>query len=499
MLQPEAWIPADFDLLGGDLTWAQQMAKKKAMEMYGKQMTVRRNGKFVLCLHEFGSDTRLNTSWTWSKFVRSFFKAGFSVILVDLPGSGTSYVNQKTHSSSDYWKKEGMHTVSNLLDELKVNKCCTVSYGRVCSTIMQLFERSADQLAGEHIFLNPIVEVDEVFGSMDTLFRGKGLTYYDAHLAMVRKRFCNYLRRNRSRVWACFDNRSSSKTSKTRELFERCRGVNTTRQGADGTLTMHPLVSVSKLGDEQFAEAHLSGEHEVSFLFPSKFLKVRFTQYLAVEGPLAHPEVLQSDMADATLEDDDSAQSVCSAWQQRSSPPTPARSSSLPTLRSPQDISSPCTAAANEPTTPRAGVAVQRARARSRTPSKPPRIDQRGLRLCEQEARCRMEAVDAVKIRETMLTKHSRKKEEKILPTPKLDRDLLSEEADILQGSLAYSLATAKYEHEVRQADAAKRKWYDDAQKALGQQGAIPRGVLHWMNVYERGNAFAADKNRLKL
>ena len=106
-------------------------------------------GNVVVLLHGFGEDSSI-----WDYQV-DFLKSFFSVIVIDLPGSGRSKINNSILSINDGRLTENPSTiefnaevVNELLTYLKINKCVMLGHSMGGYITLAFAERYADKLDG---------------------------------------------------------------------------------------------------------------------------------------------------------------------------------------------------------------------------------------------------------------------------------------------------------------------------------------------------------------
>eukprot|EP00927_Polykrikos_kofoidii_P044778 TRINITY_DN38654_c0_g2_i1.p1 TRINITY_DN38654_c0_g2~~TRINITY_DN38654_c0_g2_i1.p1 ORF type:complete len:590 (+),score=95.36 TRINITY_DN38654_c0_g2_i1:172-1941(+) len=249
----------------------------------------RRKGRFALLLHAMKG--RLTTSWVWMKLARELYQAGYSVVLVDLPGFGKSMVNQVTHCSTDSWILQDWLVICQMLDELGVPNCTTFSTGESCGTVLRILQRSPQQLTTEHVFYNPILEGRLFKNISHATVATSGLNYHEAQMQAHVRELSALLTHRGIRVWANFSPAGScyDDTRYTQELLVRTKGSVICKTLEDGIPAMHPIVVTSYLADVDMAEAQISINIEVDVLFPSKALKAAYVNYLLGANHCADP------------------------------------------------------------------------------------------------------------------------------------------------------------------------------------------------------------------
>jgi len=221
-----------------------------------------RQGKFVTLVH--GYDYPLTTSWTWIKLAPALYKKGFSVILLDLPGFGSSKMNMDPAVRLEEWVHEDWHIICQTLDDLRVSATHMVALGSTCQAILKIMQRSPHSLRKETIFLEPRVNVDEAFADIagapppgagknwKTIMRGK-------HRDCLEK----LLKSTKLRIW-CF----SDKARMNEEIFDF--------QSLLADAASHPVlrlrICIQDLAKTDLCRCRMGSELDVSFLFLAKQL-----------------------------------------------------------------------------------------------------------------------------------------------------------------------------------------------------------------------------------
>jgi len=131
-----------------------------------------RRGKFAFLLHD-GSGP-LGTSWTWLCLVRTLYKSGFSVILLDLPGMGASIVSGNCDGAEAEWEEHGASVLVQVMDALRIPKCHLVTCGASCSALIRMVKSAPNRIEGEHILHNPVLDCKQC-GKLSGLLKNSGI------------------------------------------------------------------------------------------------------------------------------------------------------------------------------------------------------------------------------------------------------------------------------------------------------------------------------------
>jgi len=118
-----------------------------------------RTGKFIFLIHDRVGPLR--TSWIWLSLVRTFYKSGFSVILLDLPGMGASSFCGNVHGAGSEWEEHDASILVQVMDALRLAKCHLVTCGASCSAVIRMVKSAPNRIEGNHIIHNPVLDSKE--------------------------------------------------------------------------------------------------------------------------------------------------------------------------------------------------------------------------------------------------------------------------------------------------------------------------------------------------
>jgi len=221
-----------------------------------------RQGKFVTLLH--GYDHPLTSSWTWIKLAPALYKKGFSVILMDLPGFGSSKMNMDPAVRLEEWVHEDWHIICQALDDLRVSASHMVALGSTCQAILKIMQRSPHSLKRETIFLEPKVNVDECFADIaGAPPPGAGKNWKTIMRKKHRECLEKLLKSTKLRIW-CF----TDKARMNQEIFDF--------QSLLADSASHPVlrlrVCIQDLDKTDLCRCRMGAELNVSFIFLAKQL-----------------------------------------------------------------------------------------------------------------------------------------------------------------------------------------------------------------------------------
>lgn len=135
----------------------------EALRLDGRES---RGGKFVTLL----SDQRppIKDAFAWIKLVQPLYKRGFSVVLLDLPGSGGSGLNTNTEVPYEDWEEEDFRIVENALRGLQVKRTHLIAFGRSSRIILKFAKNThingfSTFLEREHCWYQPDIDFFALF------------------------------------------------------------------------------------------------------------------------------------------------------------------------------------------------------------------------------------------------------------------------------------------------------------------------------------------------
>lgn len=242
-----------------------------------RRMEARKEGTTILLMHALRG--KLTTSWTWSKFGKALHHKNFNLLFVDLPGFGSSMVNQQPHAHPSEWEHSDWHILVQVMDAIRVPKACTICVGEACSGVMRLIQRSPHQLAKEHFFHNPIVKREIFAVDKNRIVEGSSLE--EAQLIRHEEMLLDSLRLSGIRIWATFDEEGLKESNYTYKLMLRCSRHQAFR---DGHPTSFPIVTVTKISSVDLVEVKLGKDVPIYVLFPSRVFKQAVINFFVGDG-----------------------------------------------------------------------------------------------------------------------------------------------------------------------------------------------------------------------
>lgn len=152
--------------------------------------------KFAVCLPALEGD--LTNSWAWAKMARPLFQLGVSVVLVDLPGGGTSSCGQRVHCSPGVWRAQAAEIICKVLEELCIRRCHLLLLGASSMVLVQMLQTAPHLLEKEHLLHNPVFDQDDLLPQLGQSASGKaGTGPQEAELVR--------LLRGGVRLWGTYD------------------------------------------------------------------------------------------------------------------------------------------------------------------------------------------------------------------------------------------------------------------------------------------------------
>lgn len=204
----------------------------------------RRSGRFIFLIHDRAGPLR--TSWIWLSLVRTLYKSGFSVILLDLPGMGASKFCGNSHGTGAEWEEHDALVLVQVMDALRIAKCHLVTCGTSCSALIRMVKSAPNRLEGEHILHNPVLESKQC-GKLSGLLKNSGI-----------------------RTLVSFDKGSTGRTDAAHDHVWHL--------GADGT--SNAALSLIYLSDNEMKIVQTNTSVPLVLLVPSKSVAVSYATFL---------------------------------------------------------------------------------------------------------------------------------------------------------------------------------------------------------------------------
>eukprot|EP00931_Biecheleriopsis_adriatica_P116091 TRINITY_DN91792_c0_g1_i1.p1 TRINITY_DN91792_c0_g1~~TRINITY_DN91792_c0_g1_i1.p1 ORF type:complete len:725 (+),score=142.18 TRINITY_DN91792_c0_g1_i1:71-2245(+) len=229
-----------------------------------------RKGRFVTLLH--GHQEPLSSAWVWIKLARPLFRAGFSVIMVDLPGFGRSKINlDPSGSARGTYKQQDWHIVSQLLDSLRVHSSHMVALGQSCGTVLRLLLRSPHLLEREHVFFDACMDFDQVFEHLGPPPPGSN-NWKELQRDKQIKCLEEIFKKTKARVWSFHDRE---------HLNPEIRRMQWLLADATTNPVMMRRIQVQDVSKSDLCKCHFGVGIPVSFLMVSKRLSSTIVEFLA--------------------------------------------------------------------------------------------------------------------------------------------------------------------------------------------------------------------------
>mmetsp|Transcript_77864 Transcript_77864/g.166998 ORF Transcript_77864/g.166998 Transcript_77864/m.166998 type:complete len:581 (-) Transcript_77864:232-1974(-) len=228
-----------------------------------------REGRFVLFLHAQRGE--LTSSWTWSKLVKPFFQRGFSVIMMDWPGFGRSSVNMSTNCHLSVWKYQDWSIVTQVLENLQVQKVHLLACGDSCGVFIRMLQRTPHMLEKEHILHDPVWDIDAYWPSECP--PGAAATWPQVKKARQMEELTDTLRFFNARLWCTFTQDEGAEESAVRSTFEIISEV-------AAKASLMDRINVSKVTREDICGVQIGAKVPLHFFFISKQLRQCYTEFL---------------------------------------------------------------------------------------------------------------------------------------------------------------------------------------------------------------------------
>lgn len=123
----------------------------KSSENQALPSGVTRGLETVLLVHAFH---KMTTSWTWIKFATTLYRAGFNVILMDLPGFGRSSVGRDIRCPVESWRSWEVQIFTTFLAEMKIARVNFVGCYESASIFLSVLINAPQVLSRNHYLHN---------------------------------------------------------------------------------------------------------------------------------------------------------------------------------------------------------------------------------------------------------------------------------------------------------------------------------------------------------
>lgn len=239
----------------------------------------KREGRFVICLHDMNPESELTTSWVFAKFLRAFYRKGLSMVMVDLPGFGKSTLSMKSTCSPAEWTEYQSHVLTMIVEALGISSCHVVACGESASILLRAMLRVPHRLEHNHLLINPVFDKNEIFYVDPARFRAKvgddlikPKNWRERRLNEQNDAFEDLLRRTQSHIWCMFDQQNPRHDNDTYSFIKRC---------SKNSLLLQQIVC-TEVTREDVCEPLASREvGRIRVLVPSRQLKAACAEFLA--------------------------------------------------------------------------------------------------------------------------------------------------------------------------------------------------------------------------
>jgi hypothetical protein len=121
--------------------------------------TVARGSETVLCVHAF---RKMTTSWTWVKFATTLYRAGFNVIMMDLPGFGRSSIMRDIRCPISTWDHWQVQMFTTFLGQMGISRVNMMGCYESASFFLDVLLHAPHFLSGNHFLHNvcPLIQLD---------------------------------------------------------------------------------------------------------------------------------------------------------------------------------------------------------------------------------------------------------------------------------------------------------------------------------------------------
>lgn len=223
----------------------------------------------VLLLHALDSRRSAN-GWTWAKLARPLHKRGFSVVMLEFPGFGTSTMNMDGNCEVEKWKSLDFKMVGDAVGKLRIQKFRTVSCEQSCATVIRFLQLAPHRLEKEHVFHNPELDLTELFPEAAALREGRVPSLRQQREIGI-ARLEELLRLAEFKLFCTFDEAASQKVKDTWAAFLE---IKRRSQVLDANIIVQTVTR------EDVCESQIGVNVPMRFFFISNKLKQDYANFL---------------------------------------------------------------------------------------------------------------------------------------------------------------------------------------------------------------------------
>lgn len=249
----------------------------------------RPRSRVVVCLHAMSG--AFTTAMAWVKMAWALHQAGFHVVLVDLPGFGTSEVGGEKRCSADRWKIWDTRLLANILQKLSIKRCHILAMGEACHFLFRALEQVPQLLEGEHFLYNPLLDPAELFARVYPQFDHHGhhwrLCEFQKQEALVA------MLRRVGQLWAVFDGAQGEQA----QLQATAHAL--ASAAMDQEICERRLLTLTEITRRDARAVAFGQASPVRFLLLSAELRQAVVGFLAGGAPLFEPQPPDDDLPKA--------------------------------------------------------------------------------------------------------------------------------------------------------------------------------------------------------
>eukprot|EP00435_Cladocopium_sp_Y103_P032341 s273_g8.t1 len=226
-----------------------------------------KDGKLVILLHGYGG--RIINSWGWVKMVKSLWKQHFTVCLLDMPGFGRSSVNMSWNTPLQEWLHMDAVILAKFINGMNFRKSVSfIAYRESCASVMKLCTDSPHLVGSRQILVDPVFTLDDIF-PIEAPY-GAQMDWFQEKPSMQAVEMDRMISRKSMNFWVSFT--GAPGCTSALESFKLV-------MNARPHLGMR--ISITHLSKEFICEARAGAKVSTELLFICKYIKDRFSLYLA--------------------------------------------------------------------------------------------------------------------------------------------------------------------------------------------------------------------------
>lgn len=227
-----------------------------------------KDGKLVILLHGYGG--RITNSWGWVKMVKSLWKQHFTVCLLDMPGFGRSSVNMSWNTPLQEWLHMDAVILAKFINGMNFRKSVSfIAYRESCASVMKLCTDSPHLVGPRQILVDPVFTLDDIF-PIEAPYGAQMDWFQEEKPSMQAVEMDRMISRKSMNFWVSFTGAPGCTSAlESFKLVMRARPH------------LGMRINITHLSKEFICEARAGAKVSTELLFICKYIKDRFSLYLA--------------------------------------------------------------------------------------------------------------------------------------------------------------------------------------------------------------------------